>query len=116
MDVTVDLDEIINQVKPWGLTLKLDGVTLRVRRLSNLDIKRLADARHFSDAQNRVFIAGLFESDEPTGVAQWDAERISAVIGAIGAYYQEAVIRPNLEAATTAVAGQVSKAPTGLYR
>jgi len=107
MKCAIDLDDIIQTVKPWELTIKIDGTWFRVRRLTNADMKRLSDANKYSDSENRHFISCLFEGAPPPHVSEWDAARLSGVMGIIGAYYNQAAILPNLEAATKAVAAQI---------
>ena len=102
----IDLDPILNAVHPWELNLKIGGKVFSVRRLTNSDMKRLGDAEKHSEKSNRQFLTSLFDGN-PSEPGEWGADRLSAVIAAIGTYYQEAVVRPNSVAAATAVASAI---------
>ncbi|MGN6724300.1 MAG: hypothetical protein ACTHLZ_00130, partial [Tepidisphaeraceae bacterium] len=105
----ISIDEIVNSVKPWDLTVEIDGREWGVRRLTSADFKRLADSPKYDEAANRDFTLNLFKLDgtERPNVSGWDAEIVAAVISTIVAYYQSVVIPKNFEAAQQAIAKQL---------
>jgi len=106
--MTIDLSEIYAQVKPWDLTLALDGHTLAVRRLNAIDIAKLQRATSMSDDEARAVIGGLFEA--PIDVADWDSEKIALVVTAVIHYYGESIVKKKLadvrDRVETAMQGQ----------
>ncbi len=91
---TIDLSEIYAQVKPWDLTLALDGAESPVRRLNSIDIAKLQRATSMSDDEARSTIGVLF--DPPIDVNGWDSEKIALVVTAIVTYYGESIVKKKL--------------------
>lgn len=109
--MNIDLDQILQTAKPWNLSLTLDGLRLPVRRCTAADVKRIQDAGRYGEEENRAFVTGLF-GDQAANV-QWDAERVSLVITAVISYYNETVLRKNVELATRAVAAAMTTRTPG---
>jgi hypothetical protein len=105
--VHIELDPILQAAQPWDLSINIANVTHRVRRLTNVDIKRLTDAPKHSDEDNRAFVSGLFETQQPGVGNDWTAEQLAAVLSAVMAYYTQAVLRKNAELVNAAVTKQL---------
>lgn len=105
--MNIDLDRIFSTVKPWDLSLTIDGVEHRVRRLTAPDVKRLHDVPRHPDDANRQFALSLFDGGPPEGSNNWDSERIGTVLLAVTAYYTQAVLGKNAELVARAVANQI---------
>lgn len=106
--MTIDLDSIVQAAKPWDLGVTIEGKRYGIRRLSSADFKTLTELQNRPAAEGRKFILGLFEKKTAPDVDSLTNDQVSALIGVVVAYYQDAVIRKNFDAAQQAVAKQLS--------
>lgn len=85
MKATIDLDQVIEQIDPVSVTLKIGGRDYPVRRISLAEARRLdqmfelvgdppaegqPDTRSakYTDAQNVEFLASLFDGEAPASL------------------------------------------------
>lgn len=85
--MNVNIDQIIDELMPWDLSLTVGGVVCRTRPLVLADLLRIQAVfgQHTDEAQAAALLADFFVDPRPD-VKSWGIEKLLAALTAIGDY------------------------------
>lgn len=110
MQTTISLADLYERMEPWDFSIEVErGEVLRVRRLTNADMRELTRVLggEAAAAEKVRFLQDLFEDPKPDVLA-WDQAKTGIVVSAVVAYYREAVVKKKAGDAAAAVAAHVA--------
>lgn len=101
-----DLDNAVEALLPWDLTLTIDGVDRVTRRPSMLELAQLIRLQELNDDEAWMLLGGLFEpAMAPRQFCRIGTARITAFIAAYMSYFRSRALKNPL-----AIADQVLSA------
>lgn len=85
----INVDEMIQQLLPWELSLSVGGKEYAVRPLTVADMASMQAMQSRSVEEQMKLVASLFDGEEKPDTMSWQPETLAVVMGQIGQYTKD---------------------------